>query len=440
MIKPNTGFKAMCAFGIYPEDVKVLSLLYQPLIGSQALGLYFMLSSMDGSDLQHHFLLQLQNVSVDQFLQCRYKLEGVGLLGTYVHEKMFTYELKKPLSPAQFFSDGIINAFLCLKIGNNDYQNLKRLFISEPAPERGENIGKSFNEVFDTTSLMTSNAMLGISPLPANQPETGISLQLGFDRDLLGAILKSKGLDESLLSEKLLVQLNKIAFLYKLEESDLARFIMDGLDPDGFVNMDKVKQTARQYWQFLNQGKPLGIVEVDAETAPIPTAPRPNLSKEERLLSFFEQTPLEFLKHKSNDATPVPADRKLVEWLYVDQGMAHGVVNVLIDYVLKVSDGRLPQALVEKIAGEWQRKSIDTTEKAINQVKLVLRGNKERAQQQRVPAKLYASGGGRPIRQEPIPEWLGQQNAPQDAPLSAEDQRKIEQMKKLQQQILNGKR
>lgn len=437
MIKPNTSFKAVCAFGIYPENVKVLSLLYQPLIGSQALGLYLMLASLNG-ELTHHFLMQLQNLSVDQFLQCRHKLEGVGLLGTFKNqENQLTYELKKPLDPAQFFSDGIINAFLCLKIGNTDYQNLKRLFISAPLEDKGEHIGKSFNEVFDTATLMSSNVMIGISPLPATGQAAGITLQLGFDRDLLGAILKNQGMDESLLSEKLLEQLNKLSFLYKLEESDLARFIVDGLDPDGFVNMDKVRQTARQYWQFINKGKPLGIVEVDANFVP-ETENRPaNQSKEERLLSFYEQTPLEFLKHKSNDATPVPADRKLVEWLYVDQGMSHGVVNVLIDYVLKVSDGRLPKALVEKIAGEWQRKSIDTTEKAINQVKLVLRGNKERAQKQQMPAATRFAVGGRPIRQEPVPTWLGQVAIEEK---TTADQQRIEQMKQLQQEVLHGKR
>ena len=53
--------------------------------------------------------------------------------------------------------------------------------------------------------------------------------------------------------------------------------------------------------------------------------------------------------------------------------MPSGVVNVLIDYVLNISDGRLPKQLVEKIAGEWQRKEIDNTEKAIAQVKSTLR-------------------------------------------------------------------
>ena len=440
MLKPNVSFKSICSFGIYPEDVKVLSLLYQPLIGPQALGIYLMLSAMKVSNFNHHFVLQLQNLSMEQFLQCRYKLEGVGLLATYVDEgQQYTYELLKPLDPVRFFSDGIINAFLCLKIGNTDYQQLKHLFIPAVPDALGRHVGKSFNEVFDTANLLTSDVVIGISPLPGIDAQSGISLQLGFDREILGAILKQKGIEDELLSEKLLAQLNKIAFLYKLDEHELARFIMDGLDTDGFVNMDTVRKNAKQYWHFINKGKPLTVVEVDSNTPPPSSVSvQPRQTKEERLLGFYEQTPLDFLKHKSNDATPVPADRKLVEWLFMEQEMPHGVVNVLLDYVLKVSDGRLPKALVEKIAGEWQRKSIDTTEKAIKQVKQVLKGNKERIQKQRMPAAAYAVGG-RTIRQEPVPEWLGKP-AHQEAALTVEDQKKIEQMKQLQQQILNGKR
>lgn len=444
MIKPKTSFKTICPFGIYPEDIKVLSLLYQPLIGSQAFGLYLTLVSLTDQVLTHHFILQLKNISVDQFLQCRYKLEGVGLMAAVqTEEGMMVYCLKEPLTPARFFDDGIINAFLCLKIGNTDYQQLRRSFLPAPDLVMGCDLTKNFNEVFDTTSLLTSDVVIGISPLPS-QPDGGLSLQLVFDREVLDALLRKKGLSDNILSEKLLTQLNKIAFLYKLEENDLARFILDGMNPDGFVNIETVKKTAKQYWQFLNKGKPLSIVEVDPEKNKKDVFPqnRGNLSPQQRLLDFFEQqTPLEFLKYKSNNANPVPADRKLVEWLFVDQEMPHGVVNVLLDYVLMVSDGRLPKPLIEKIAGEWQRKSIDSTQKAIKQVKSVLNGNKERQQQKKIPASKLYLGKGHPTRQEPVPEWLGQSRRvqePQD--FSAEDLQAIERMNQLEQQILNVKR
>lgn len=149
------------------------------------------------------------------------------------------------------------------------------------------------------------------------------------------------------------------------------------------------------------------------------------------------------MKFKQHQKEPVPADRQLVEWLVVDQQMPSGVVNVLIDYVLNISDGRLPKQLVEKIAGEWQRKEIDNTEKAIAQVKSTLKAKQKRENEKTMPAASKPSyqKSARVVRQEQVPDWL---KAPQTQEsnkktLSEEDLQKIERMKQLQSQILNGK-
>jgi len=129
----------------------------------------------------------------------------------------------------------------------------------------------------------------------------------------------------------------------------------------------------------------------------------------------------------------------LVEWLFIDQQMPSGVVNVLVDYVLKVSDGRLPKQLVEKIAGEWQRKEINTTKKAVAQVKKVLCAQKKRETEKKMPAAQTTYGKNKHvIRQEVVPDWLKkpQETSGKDS-LSEEDLQKIEHMKQLQNQILN---
>ena len=122
--------------------------------------------------------------------------------------------------------------------------------------------------------------------------------------------------------------------------------------------------------------------------------------------------------------------------------MPDGVVNVLVDYVLNISDGRLPKQLVEKIAGEWQRKEIDTTEKAIAQVRATLKAKQKRELEKTMPAakKVYPKTT-RVVRQEQVPDWLKTANQPKQEKkqLSEEDLQKIERMKKLQSQLLNQK-
>ena len=50
----------------------------------------------------------------------------------------------------------------------------------------------------------------------------------------------------------------------------------------------------------------------------------------------------------------------------VDFKLKPGVVNVLVDYVLKTYDKKLTRARVETIAGEWSRNKIETVEEAMD--------------------------------------------------------------------------
>ena len=122
--------------------------------------------------------------------------------------------------------------------------------------------------------------------------------------------------------------------------------------------------------------------------------------------------------------------------------MAPGVVNVLIDYVLNISDGRLPKQLVEKIAGEWQRKEINTTEKAMVQVKTMLKAKQKREIEKTMPAaaNVYPKTA-RVVRQEQVPDWLkaNAQRVEEKKSLTDDDLQKIERMKQLQSQLLNQK-
>lgn len=57
----------------------------------------------------------------------------------------------------------------------------------------------------------------------------------------------------------------------------------------------------------------------------------------------------------------------ILEYLLVDLKLTPGVVNVLIDYVLKVNHNKLTRAFIETIAGQWCREHIETVEDAMNQ-------------------------------------------------------------------------
>ena len=84
---------------------------------------------------------------------------------------------------------------------------------------------------------------------------------------------------------------------------------------------------------------------------------------------FENTTPYDFLKSKYKNNNPTPRDLKLLEFLALDLNMPPAVINVLIDYVLKISDNKLNKAYVEAIAGQWTRLGIKTAKLAMEQAK-----------------------------------------------------------------------
>ena len=55
-----------------------------------------------------------------------------------------------------------------------------------------------------------------------------------------------------------------------------------------------------------------------------------------------------------------------------------GVVNVLIDYVLRINDNKLTKSFVDAIASQWKRSNIETVEEAMNLAKKEYQNRKKK--------------------------------------------------------------
>ena len=114
------------------NDRLVLSMLYQPIIGSTALSLYFTLWSdlnkteILSNEYTHHHLMNTMNLKLDDVISARRKLEAIGLLKTFYKKgevNNYVYELYSPFSPVEFFSNPILSSSLLSSVGKKDYQN-----------------------------------------------------------------------------------------------------------------------------------------------------------------------------------------------------------------------------------------------------------------------------------------------------------------------------
>ena len=68
---------------------------------------------------------------------------------------------------------------------------------------------------------------------------------------------------------------------------------------------------------------------------------------------------------KYNGSKPSKSDLAIVEYLLIDMNLNPGVVNVLIDFVLKINNNKLVKSYVDKIASQWAKSKIETVEDAM---------------------------------------------------------------------------
>ena len=140
------------------NDRLVLTMLYQPIIGSTALSLYFTLWSdlnkteIMSNEYTHHHLMSVMCLKLDEIVSARKKLEAIGLLRTLFklgQVNNYVYELYSPLSAAEFFSNPILASSLLSSVGKKEYQDLINYYrLPKINTNDFENITVHFSDIY----------------------------------------------------------------------------------------------------------------------------------------------------------------------------------------------------------------------------------------------------------------------------------------------------
>jgi replication initiation and membrane attachment protein len=348
-------------------DRKNVVSLYEPIIGSIAISLYLTLwRDLDrlefvSIDYTHHHLMTLLKTKLENIKMARETLEAVGLLKTYLKMgeiNSYIYELYSPLSAKEFFSHPIFNVVLYNNIGKYEYDLLKKEYATFKIDTREyEDISKSFDGVFKTSSEFVSFDAVGREILPLN-------MQDQVDFDLLISSMPRGLVNERTFGKRMRELINNLAFLYQLDTLKMCEILRLSINEKGSIDKEELRRQTRKYYQYNHHGKlPTLIYRTQPEYLKSPSG---DSSKRGRIIEVFENTsPYDFLKSKYNGANPTNRDLKLLETLMIDLALKPAVVNVLIDYTLKKNHNKLSVAFVETVAGHWKRQGIETANDAM---------------------------------------------------------------------------
>lgn len=385
------------------NDLSILLNLYQPLVGNDSISLYYTLwSYLDKAELlsnewTHHHLLKNMRITINEIDDARVKLEAVGLLKTYLKKgnvNSYVYEMYSPMSAFEFINNPVLATALYNAVGKLEYEKTIAFYkIPNVNLNDYEDITKKFSDIFGFNyTNVNSNLIYDLK----KSRHRNLEILSKIDLNTILNLIPSDLLNHRTINKEIKEYIYNIAYIYNYDNDTMVKLIRNSINDKHQIDKRILRENASKAYNFNNDGKLPSLIYKNQ-----PEYLRKEIkddSKRNRLIYMFEVTsPYDFISSKYKNNLPSGSDLKIIASLLLDLKLQPGVVNVLIDYVLKVNNNRLTKAYVDTVASQWSRSNIETVEDAMNFAE-----NEYKKRIRKTTKKDYS------VKVEKKPEWFDQ--------------------------------
>lgn len=376
------------------DNMKTLSRCYLPLIGVEALGVYFALywdlTSATSSVETHESFFRRTLVSSGVFERSLTALEAIGLVKTFRKKEKpasyFVYCIYPPMDAPAFMADPLTSTTLQNVIGNEAFKRLSATVSQTKLPEDME------EETADFASFFQPGFASPIEP-PKKKHATG-EIPLQFSKEKFLKEFQGIGIDAKLLSSSEIDRCAKIATLYDLDEATLASFCFECFSPrkelGKRLDFEALTKKAEGSLRFSYLRK-RNIVKSEVSSANA-------LAQKIQLMDRL--SPAAFLGILQGGHRPPQSDLRLLERLYLDIGLPAPCINALVDFVLQKNNNVLSAPYCEKIAGALVREGCQSARDAMDYLLKVDREMKGKPRKK--PVKEASNPAKAPQNQEEV--------------------------------------
>lgn len=349
-MKVNSTFKLNINTDLSSKDFKVLTLLYQPLIGMKALSLYntfYHLSNFNQSNL-HQTLFDLLNINQLEFIKEREKLEALGLLESYSNNKdEYVYVIRPPYSAKRFLKDTFLGTYLETEIGTTNINKLINLFeIKNEDISNYNNLTKSFDDLYK----IRSRRLLSIDrDLEGQNGYNNNLVRDQIDYNLLIEKLPRSVKNPILFNENFKQQIMQLAFVYQFNIDDIINILIEANKGRKDLVIEEINLKAKIYFEKNNEE----IIIEEKQTDDV---------------SLMETLSFKTIVNKfgSKDKLTKANALSTINEFITQNDIQTGVLNVLIIFILKNKEGRLPHVnYLNKVWDSWYKEGVRTTKDAI---------------------------------------------------------------------------
>ena len=351
------------------KDRNLLILLYQPIVGSTSISLYNTLwSYLDKSEIlsnewTHHHILRDMMISNSELSEAKEKLEAIGLIKTYVKKgniNNYVYELYSPISASEFINNPLLALFNA--VGKLEYERVVGYFKLPKINLRDYvDVTKKISDVFAYSSVpLNDNLIYDIKKSSRRKLE----LLSKIDINTILSLISDDILNKKSLTKDTKEFLYKVSYIYNYDNDDMIELIRNSITEKHTIDKKLLQENANKYYRYDNMGKLPSIIYKNQPEY----LRKENLdtSNRSRMIHLFETTsPYDFINSKYKTGNPTSSDLSIISYLLIDLNLKPGVVNVLIDYVLKINNNKLIKSFIEVIAAQWSKSGIETVEAAM---------------------------------------------------------------------------
>lgn len=427
-LKPNTEFIVYAPMRLSADHHEVLNQLYLPVLQSDTLMAYLYLheSTAHYKPLTHRFhkeMMDALSIPLSAFSDMLEKLEGIGLIRTYVsnkdHDDLFVYELLSPMSAEAFFKDPMMSMYLHGRIGSEQYKE-KRSRLSYPAlPDEISDVTRKFTEVFRHNEA--DEFELPSEDFKRDVQSTGANVDMDdFDFDVLYTHLKGTKIDKKFFNRDVRMLIVKLSVLFNLNAYDMKMILLNSTNQYRGIDKEKLKYEARSYYQ-KEYNKPMPALTTVRQKEP---DTKERADEMDYITSLNGISPVDRLNDLKS-FSPSDTDLKLVTDIIANTTLENGVINVLLEYVFQIQEGELPVPYTMKIARDWQKAGYQSAEEAYQSI---IDYRKEQEKRKRGKPGRVRDG-------EKKPYWMDKEKAKDAEPVNYSSQKTAKDDPELQKMI-----
>ncbi len=331
--------------------------LYLPIIGHDASFLYlFFMNQIQKNEVKGDYesLISKTLFSKQDFLLAKQNLESIGLLNTYEksEDQSLLFILNDPETPKNFFNNLLLKGLFISSSSEESYKEVLKRYSAEITTKGYKDVGATFNDSYQLEfdyEKVEENGKVELKGRSKNALKDNFS-----EVKLINYLCKNYQLTPICLSDEEVKNIHRVASLHGIDELSVGQLCgscINLLNKVGSkIDIEKLRKLAQIYVKNFD------VSQMNKKTKKKETLINSESDVAKRLNIYESTSPIMFLRNKQNGIEPVASDKAILDMLAFEMSFSDGMINALIDYVLRVNNGELNKNYISKIASTLIRK------------------------------------------------------------------------------------